>query len=236
MDADPAVTVVRAISAPILFGHGHLIPKALKDVVFRLDAGQQVQQEAEDVSREDEGDDPLQHRGHVPAGLVSRDPERDRQRHLDQDEGQLEPERGPQNAVVAVVDPEPLVLGTDEHRAEHEPGNEQDEEAVVHARVSVGVEHRQQDQARRPGDREDDADHAQDLLRHAGVASQAPRVPEVALRHEGQVEEEGRDDAAGDKQRFKPERAHVRDVGDRLARLHGWVVRLRRHEPPDEHG
>ena len=102
--------------------------------------------------------------------------------------------------------------------------------------MAVGVEDGQEDQPCRPGNGEEDADHAEYLLGWAGVAGEAAGVAEVALGEEGKVEEDGCDDVAGYEEGFQAVGAYVGDVGDGLAGFHRWVVRLRDYEPADEHG
>ena len=61
-------------------------------------------------------------------------------------------------------------------------------------------------------------------------------MPQPALREEGEVEEDGGDDAAGDEERFEAVGARVGDVGYRLARIHRGEVRMAFHFPPAEEG
>lgn len=67
-----------------------------------FDGGPQVDEEGEDVEGEDEGDDPLEDGGHVVVLAEVVDGEGDGQRQLDQDKGELDPERDAQDAVLAV--------------------------------------------------------------------------------------------------------------------------------------
>jgi hypothetical protein len=88
--------------------------QSLRDVVLRPYAGEQVDEEGKDVEGEDEGDEPLEDGGSVAvAGRVA-DAETDGHSDFDQDEGELDPEGDAEHAVVAVVDPEALVLCADE--------------------------------------------------------------------------------------------------------------------------
>lgn len=61
-------------------------------------------------------------------------------------------------------------------------------------------------------------------------------MSEPTLSHECQVERDGRDDAAGDEERFQSVGSHVRDVGYRLSGFHGWVDGVADDFPPYEHG
>lgn len=101
-----------------------------------------------------------------------------------------------------VMHAQPLVLGTLEDGREQVTRDEEEQEPVVHARVPVRVEDAEQDQARRARDGEADAQRAQRLLGGARVARQPARVPEVALGEDGEVEGDGRNDVAGDEERF----------------------------------
>lgn len=104
-------TAIPVARPPVVVGllHGH---RVLGPGVCRLeeavvvgpgaDGGQQVEEEGHDVEGEDEGDDPLQHGGHVGASRVVGDGEGDGQRELDEDEDQLDPEGCAQDAVLAV--------------------------------------------------------------------------------------------------------------------------------------
>lgn len=72
--------------------------------------GHEVDGIAPHVEGEDERDDPLAHGGGVVVVPLAQHAERDGQAQLDEDEEQLHPEGDAQDAVLAVVDPEPLVL------------------------------------------------------------------------------------------------------------------------------
>lgn len=212
------------------------VSPALGLVVLAADAGQQIEQEAEDVEGEDQGDDPLEDGGDValvrPRGADEDSGERD----LDQDERQLDPEADAQDAVLAVVDPQALVLGAEKHSGQDEACDEEQEEPVVQVRVVVRVEDGEQDQACGSRDREDDGQHREHFLRRRRVGHQSPLVPEPPLCHECQVERHGRDHATGDEEWFQSVRSHVGDVGDCLSGLHGWVDGMPNHFPSNEHG
>ena len=226
--------VVRIVRM-VLLQSRPLLP-TLGDVVLGAHAGQQVEQEAEDVGGEDEGDGPLDHGGDVLLAGEGGAGEDDGERDLDQDEDQLHPETDPQDAVVAVVDPQPLVLGADEHGREHVARDEEQEEPVVQARVVVGVEDGEQDQARGAREAEDDGEDAEDLLRPARVGHQPARVAEPALGREPGVQEDGGDHRAGDEERLEAVRARVGDVGDGLLGFHRGQVGFAFRAPDDQEG
>lgn len=136
-----------------------LVPPALGLVVPAAHAGEQVEQEAEDVEGEDQGDDPFEDGGDVAVVRPRGADEDAGQHHLDQDEGQFDPEADAQDAVLPVVDAQPLVLGADEHRRQDEAADEEKQEPVVQVLVSVRVEDREQDQPCGPGDGGDDGKH-----------------------------------------------------------------------------
>ena len=214
----------------------HLLADALGQVVLCADARQEVEEEGEDVEGEDEGNDPLEDGGDVLLGGEHGGGEDDGEDDLDEDEDEFDPEADAQDAVVAVVHAQALVLGADEDGADHVPRDEEEQEAVVQARVVVVVEDGEEDEAAGARDGEDDAEDGEDFLGRVGVADEGAFVAQPALRDEGGVEEDGRDDAAGDEEGFEAEGADVGDVGDGLASVHGWVVWVADDGPVDDHG
>lgn len=118
--------------------------------------GQQIHEESEDVKSEDERDDPLEDGGDVLLAVERGDGEDDGEGDLDDDEEEFEPEGGAQDAVLAEVHAEALVLGADEDGADDVAGDEEEKEAVVQVRVVQGVEDGEKDQAAGSGDGEDD--------------------------------------------------------------------------------
>lgn len=102
--------------------------------------GQQIDEESEDVEGEDEGDDPFENGGHVLFSVKGGDCEDDCKDDLDDDEHELEPEGEAQDAVLAEVHAQALVLGADEDGADDVAGDEEEEEAVVEMRILEGVE------------------------------------------------------------------------------------------------
>ena len=111
--------------------------RALLDAPCR---GQQVDEEGEDVKGEDEGDDPLEDGGDVLVYAERGGGEDDGEGGLDEDEGELEPEGEAQDAVLAEVDAQALVLGADEDGADDVAAHEEEEESAVQILVVDGVE------------------------------------------------------------------------------------------------
>ena len=68
-----------------------------------VDGGPQVDVEAEDVGREDEGDDPLEHGARVVVLGEGAGDEGDGQQDLDDDEAELDPEGDAEDRVRAVA-------------------------------------------------------------------------------------------------------------------------------------
>lgn len=123
---DTHTSIIRTTAMAVsMFTHRDLVVQALGDMVFSPDTGEQIQQEADDVTGEDESDDPLQYRSRIPVALVGHGAKHDGQPDLHQDEGEFDPEGDSQDALVAVVDPQSLVRGTDEDGGEDETGHEQ---------------------------------------------------------------------------------------------------------------
>lgn len=101
-------------------------------VLLRAPSGrQQIDEEGEDVKGEDEGDDPLEDGRDVLFAVKGGGGEDDGEDDLDDDEGQLQPEGEAQDAVLAEVHAEALVLGADEDGADDVAGDEEEEEAVM---------------------------------------------------------------------------------------------------------
>ena len=93
--------------------------------------GQQIDKEGQDVKGEDEGDDPFEYGSHILPAVEGSDDEDDGEDYLDDDEDELEPEGEAQDAVLAEMHAEALVLGADEDGADDVAGHEEEEEAVV---------------------------------------------------------------------------------------------------------
>ena len=93
--------------------------------------GQQIDKEGQDVKGEDEGDDPFEYGSHILPAVEGGDDEDDGEDYLDDDEDEFEPEGEAQDAVLAEMHAEALVLGADEDGADDVAGHEEEEEAVV---------------------------------------------------------------------------------------------------------
>ena len=117
---------------------------------------QQIDKERQYVKGKDERDDPLEHRRDVLATREGGADEDGGKGNLDEDESELEPEGEAQDAVLAEMHAEALVLGADEDGADDVAGHEEEEEAVVQAGVVERVEDGEQDEAAGSGDGEDD--------------------------------------------------------------------------------
>ena len=116
---------------------------------------QQIHKERQDIKRKHERDDPLKNSRDVLLFVEARGREDDGEADLDEDEEQFCPEGEAQDAVLAEVDAEALVLGADEDGADDVAGDEEEEETVVQVGVVQGVEDGEQDQAAGSGYCED---------------------------------------------------------------------------------
>lgn len=186
--------------------------------------GPQVDDEGEDVEGEDEGDGPLEDGGVVEVVVQVAHAEADGEAELDDDEDELDPEGDAQDAVLAVLDAEALVLPADEDGGQQVAGDEEHEEDVVQLGVAGRVEARQAGQADGADEGEEDGEAREHLLAQARVGHEAALVPQPPVEAEGQVEEDGGDDAARHEQRLELRGAHVRDVRDGLLRVHRVVM------------
>ena len=131
-------------------------------------------------------------------------------------EDQFDPKGEPQDAMLAVMYSQALILGADEDGANDIACDEEQEEAVVQVGMAQGVEDGQQDQTSGAGDGEQDRQRTQDLLHPAEVLGQPAGMPQPAFGGEAQVQEDGGHTAAGDEKRLEPLSADVRDVCDLL--------------------
>lgn len=93
--------------------------------------GQQIDKEGQDVKGEDEGDDPFEYGSHILPAVEGGDDEDDGEDYLDDDEDEFKPEGEAQDAVLAEMHAEALVLGADKDGADDVAGHEEEEEAVV---------------------------------------------------------------------------------------------------------
>ena len=82
--------------------------------ILRLRRGQEIDDEAPDEEDVDERYDPLENGADVVVAESLRDAEDDGEGDFGQDEGEFDPEGDAQDAVLAEVDAEALVLGADE--------------------------------------------------------------------------------------------------------------------------
>jgi len=210
----------RLVSMVNLF-HFLLERPALRHMVRGSHAGQEIQQERQDVEGKDQCDDPFKHGGDILVTREGRAREGNGQGNLDEDEREFDPEADAQDPVGSVVDAQTLVLGAQEDCGQDVAGNKQEEKAVMHVRVAICVEYRQEDEACGSGDRANDGEDGQDLLRGRRVRGETTGVSEPAFGHEAQVQEDSRDDGAGDEERFETEGARVGYVSYRLLGLHG---------------
>ena len=117
---------------------------------------QQIDKESQHVKRKDERDDPFENGRDVLAAGEGGADEDGCEDNLNKDEGEFEPEGEAQDAVLAEVHAETLVLGADEDGADDVAGHEEEEEAVVQARVVERVEDGEEDEAAGSGDGKDD--------------------------------------------------------------------------------
>lgn len=185
----------------------------------------EVDKEAQHVEEIHKRDSPLQNRRRIVVLSATHDAEPDSERDLDDDEGELDPEAEPQHAVLAEVDPEPLVLPADEDGAEHVANDEDGQEDVVESVVAESVEDGEQDQTRGAGDGGDERDPAVDFLPDGGVGVEFSGVAEPALEEEGEVEGYDCDGGHGDEEGFQAGCAHVWCglVHVRMFILWGWI-------------
>lgn len=198
---------------------------ALGHVALGAHARQEIEEEGEDVEGEDQGDQPFDDGGDVGVFAKGGGGEDDGQEGLDDDEGQFHPEGDAEDAVVAVVDAQPLVFGAQEDGRENVATDEDQEESVVQVGVVVRVEDGEEDETEAAAYGEEDGEAGQNLLGRGRVGGKATAVSEPALSHEAQVEEDGGDDGAGDEERFQAKSPDVTDIGDRLPFVHRWVDR-----------
>lgn len=216
-----------AVDGRLVLGHLGLGLVAL--VVATASGGDEVEEEGGYEEGEDEGDDPFEDGGDVVVvemlrgakgwvgfalALVKPKVEKGRfmavvvRRHtncesnFDQDEEELDPERGPKNAVLAISDTKTLVFGADENGGHDVAGDEDGEESIVEMRVPQGVEDGEQDEACRADDRGNARDDGEDLLRAGRIRRQSTVVTKPALGEECEVERYDGHGGHGDEERF----------------------------------
>lgn len=71
---------------------------------------------------------------------------------------------------------------------------------------------------------EDDGETREDFLANSCVGDQAALVSQPPIGRKGEIQEDGRDDAPGDEERFQFSGTDVRDVGNVLGVSHGRIV------------
>ena len=119
---------------------------------------QQIHKESEDIKSEHEGDDPFEDGPYVRLAIKRSGRIDGRENDLYYDENEFEPEREAEDAVLAEVHAEALILGANEDGADDIASHEQQEKASVKARMVESIEDGEEDQAAGSGDGEDDCD------------------------------------------------------------------------------
>lgn len=112
----------------------------LGNVVLGTNARPQIDNEAEDVEGEDEGDSPFEASCDVAVMGPGGADEDDGKNDFDEDEGEFDPEAESEDSVFAVVDTETLVLSAEENGGDDVAADENEEANIVGRRMSVGVE------------------------------------------------------------------------------------------------
>lgn len=183
-------------------------------VVLCLDSRPQVDRKRDNVEREDEGDDPLNDSCCVAVVCPSERHESDSQEELDEDEEELDPEGDSEDAVIAVLDTQTLILRADKDRGNPIATNEQQQKHVMKRVVAVVVEIGQRDETDRSNKCKDNRHGKQNLLALALVWYQAAPMPQPPLRRKGDIESDDRHGTHGNEQRLHLERSNVGDIGD----------------------
>lgn len=132
------------------------------------------------------------------------------------------------------TDAESLVLPADKDSRQEVTTDEQQKKQIMQRRVIHGVVNAEADEADGAHEREEHAQHDEDLLRGALVAHEAPAVPQPALRQEGEVESDGGEDGAADEEGLHLVGADVADVGEGLAVGDGGIASAVRADDPVE--
>jgi hypothetical protein len=172
-----AHVVARSLSV-----HGHLVvvgaDRGSKAVllVARACCRQEVDDEGPDVEDVDQRDDPLEDGGVVDAFTALQDTEGDGESAFDEDESELDPEAGAQDAVLAEVHAEALVFGADEDCGDDVAADEDCEHCLVDVWVASGVEDCQEDQAETTDYGESSGEAGEDLFGDVVVLCQAALV------------------------------------------------------------
>lgn len=138
--------------------------------------------------------------------------------------------------MVRVLDSQALVLPANKNGREQVAAHEEEQEEQVQVLVAVRVKDAQANKADGADDGEEDCEAIQNLLANGGVGYEAALVAEPAVGEEGEVEEDGGEDAAGDEEGLEVVGADVADVGDALGRRHGGVdCAVGVDDPVEEH-
>lgn len=138
--------------------------------------------------------------------------------------------------MVRVLDAQALVLPANEDGREQVAAHEEEQKEQVEVLVAVGVKDAETDEADGADDGEEDCEAVENLLADGGVGHEAALVAEPAVGKEGEVEEDGGEDAAGDEEGLEVVGADVADVGDGLGRRHGGVdCAVGVDDPVEEH-
>jgi len=196
----------------------------------------QVDDEGQDVEGEDEGNYPLEVGGDALLVSEGEDAKGDDEGDLDEDESELQPERGSEDAVLAVFDSETLILPADEDGTDQVPSNEEDQEDVVQLGMAPGIKDAQADQAHSSYDGENNRQGHQDFLAEGLIRSESSLVAQPALGGEREIEGDCRHDGAGDEERLEGDGADIRDVRQAHVCVEGGqAFAVDGHNPPEEH-
>lgn len=119
----PTLTLSRKAIVLLLLHPRLPVPK-VRAVVLGAGRWQEVDEEREDVEGEDERDGPLENSGDVVGFLEGADGKGDSETEFEEDEGELDPEGGAEDEVLAVLDSQTLVLPADEDGRDDVSSNE----------------------------------------------------------------------------------------------------------------
>ena len=162
--------------------HGHLVVVGADRgseavlLVARAGCGQKVDDERPDVADVDQGDDPLKDSGFVGRAAALQDTEGDGKSAFHENESELDPEAGAEDAVLAEVHAEALVFGADEDCRNDVAADEHGEHGLVDVRVASGVKDGQEDQAETTDDCKTSGEAGEDLFGDVVVLRQAALV------------------------------------------------------------
>jgi hypothetical protein len=151
------------------------------------------------------------------------------QAHFKQNEEQLHPEGNAQDAVLAVVDAEALILPANEDGGNDiaspktrqrtvpvevgtENLQEQNQESIMEVWMVESVENAKQNDARRSGNAGNNGQHRQHLLPPRSVVCQPTRMAQIPLEDKGQVQYHYRYGAHGNEERLQIPCAYIRNV------------------------